>query len=274
VPARASGAQPRGPFAGPGTKLALIARGQDGLDGCEADVRALGAEALVLSCDVADAEAVEHSAQRIEQELGPIDVWVNNAMVSVFAPVIEITADEYRRVTEVTYLGVVYGTLSALRRMRPRDRGMIVQVGLALDVVRSRLPRHPQPVPPIYQPELAATAIVAAAKHPGRREWWVGAPTAVTPLGNAIAPGLGDRYLAHSGYGSQQTSTAVPPGGRANNLFEPLPGDRGAHGDFDDRAHARSLQWLATRHRRALAGAGAVLAGGALAIAATRHARV
>jgi hypothetical protein len=223
------------------------------------------------------------------------------------APVSEITAEEFRRVTEVTYLGVVYGTLSALRRMCPRDRGVVVQVGSALayrgiplqsaycaskhaiqgfteslrcelmherssvrismvqmpalntpqfDVVRTRLPRHPQPVPPIYQPEVAARAIVAAAKHPARREWWVGASTAFTMWGNAIAPGFADRYLARTGFGAQQTEEPVPTG-RPDNLFEPLAGDRGAHGDFDSKAHKHSAQWMLTRHRRALGGLGA-----------------
>lgn len=291
-------------FARRGAAIGLIARGPEALHATEAEVEKLGGRALALSTDVADADAVEAAAEMIEQRLGPIDVWVNNAMASVFAPVGEIAAEEFRRVTEVTYLGVVYGTLSALRRMRPRDRGAIVQVGSALayrgiplqsaycaskhaiqgfneslrcelmheksavrvtmvqmpalntpqfDVVRTRLPRHPQPVPPIYQPEVAARAIVAAAEHPARREWWVGAPTVIAIAGNAIAPGFGDRYLARGGYDSQQTDEPVAPD-RPSNLFEPLPGDRGAHGDFDAKAHARSLQWPATRHRRLLGG--------------------
>ena len=244
-------------------------------------------------------------------ERGSIDVWVNNAMVSVFAPTWEITAEEYARVTEVTYLGVVNGTLSALRRMRARDRGVIVQVGSALayrgiplqsaycaskhaiqgfteslrcelmheqsqvrvtmvqmpalntpqfDMVRTRLPRHPRPVPPIYQPEVAARAIVAASREPARREWWVGAPTALTLLGNALGPGFADRYLARTGFDSQQTDEPVQPG-RPDNLFEPLPGERRAHGDFDDEAKSRSVQWEWTRHRRLIAGGAGVLAG-------------
>jgi NAD(P)-dependent dehydrogenase (short-subunit alcohol dehydrogenase family) len=282
--------------------VALLARGADALAATRAEVEARGGRALVLPVDVADADAVEAAAAKVEEQLGPIDVWVNNAMVTVFAPVREIDASEYRRVTEVTYLGVVYGTLSALRRMRGRDRGVIVQVGSALayrgiplqsaycaakhaiqgfneslrcelmhedsavrvtmvqlpalntpqfDTVRTRLPRHPRPVPPIYQPELAAEAIVAAAHSPARREWWVGASTAFALLGNAVAPGVADRYLARSGYDSQQTDEQLPAG-RPDNLFEPLAGDRGARGDFDSQAHAGSAQWQLTRHRRAL----------------------
>src|SRR6185437_12778641 len=244
-------------------------------------------------------------------ERGDIDVWVNNAMASVFAPTWEITAEEFHRVTEVTYLGVVHGTLCALERMRERDRGVIVQVGSALayrgiplqsaycaskhaiqgfteslrcelmhegsgvrvtmvqfpalntpqfDMVRTRLPCHPQPVPPIYQPEVAARAIVAASREPARREWWVGASTALTLLGNALAPGFADRYLARTGFDSQQTGEPVQPG-RPDNLFEPLPGERAAHGDFDDEAKSRSVQWELTRHRRLLAGGAGVAAG-------------
>jgi NAD(P)-dependent dehydrogenase (short-subunit alcohol dehydrogenase family) len=289
-------------FAEQGASVALLARGADGLAATRADVESRGGRALELALDVADADAVEAAAATIEERLGPIDVWVNNAMVTVFAPVHEIDASEYRRVTEVTYLGVVYGTLSALRRMRGRDRGVIVQVGSALayrgiplqsaycaakhaiqgfteslrcelmhedstvrvtmvqlpalntpqfDTVRTRLPRHPRPVPPIYQPELAAEAIVTAAQSPARREWWVGASTAFTLLGNAVAPGFADRYLARSGYDSQQTREPLRAG-RPDNLFEPLPGDRGARGDFDSSAHDSSAQWPLTRHRRAL----------------------
>jgi len=304
-------------FADHGAAVALLARGRDALEGARQEVESRGARALSIPTDVADADAVEAAAQEAERELGPIDVWVNNAMTSVFAPVHEITAEEFRRVTEVTYLGFVYGTLSALRRMRERDRGVIVQVGSALayrgiplqsaycackhaiqgfteslrcelfhsgssvrvtmvqmpalntpqfDTVRTRLPRHPQPVPPIYQPEVAAEAIVAAALRPARREWWVGASTAIVMMGNAVLPGVGDRYLARTGFDSQQTNERVPPE-RPDNLFSPVPGDRGAHGDFDSKAHATSAQWQLTRHRRALAGAaiaGASLLGGAV----------
>jgi NAD(P)-dependent dehydrogenase (short-subunit alcohol dehydrogenase family) len=300
-------------FARRGAAVGLIACGPDALAATAEEVRLEGGRPLTLAADVADPDALETASEAIERELGPIDTWVNNAMTSVFAPVSEITAQEYRRVTEVTYLGVVYGTLCALRRMRLRERGVIVQVGSALayrgiplqsaycaskhaiqgfteslrselmhdgsrvrvtmvqlpalntpqfDTVRTRLPRHPQPVPPIYQPELAASAIVAAAERPGRREWWVGGSTAVTLLGNAVAPGLGDRYLARTGYEAQQTEDPVPAG-RPDNLFEPLAGDRGAHGDFDRLAHASSAQWPLTRHRRAL-GLGLALGAGSL----------
>jgi NAD(P)-dependent dehydrogenase (short-subunit alcohol dehydrogenase family) len=274
-------------------------------------VEELGARALVFTLDVADAEAVEAAAAAIEEQLGPIDVWVNNAMLSVFSPIAELSAEEIRRVTEVTYLGYVHGTLSALRRMRPRNRGVIVQVGSALafraiplqaaycaakhaiegftealrcellhdesnvrvtmvqlpalntphfSVVRTRLPRHPKPVPPIFQPELAARAIAFAAEHP-RRELWVAGSTVRALLGNKLAPGLLDRSLARNGYAAQQTEKPVEPN-RADNLAGPLPGDRGAHGIFDGEAHAQSLQLLVMTQRR-------LLTAGALAAAAT-----
>jgi NAD(P)-dependent dehydrogenase (short-subunit alcohol dehydrogenase family) len=295
-------------FADRGAHIGLIARGNDGLEGARREVEERGGKALALPLDVSDAGRVEEAAAAVERELGPIDVWVNNAMVSVFSPVREMEPEDYRRVTEVTYLGYVYGTLAALKRMLPRDRGVIVQVGSTLAYrgiplqsaycgakhaiqgfcdslrsellhdgsrvrvtrvqmpalntpqfgwVRSRLPRRPQPVPPIYQPEVAARAIVWAADHP-RREVWVGAPTVVGILGNRIAPGIGDRYLARNGYESQQYD-GLDPHDRADNLWEPVPGDHGAHGDFDERATDRSPQLWATTHRRgllALAGAG------------------
>jgi NAD(P)-dependent dehydrogenase (short-subunit alcohol dehydrogenase family) len=307
-------------FARRGVAVGLLARGHDGLSAAAEEVRAAGATALDLPTDVSDAQAVESAASAVEAELGPIDVWVNNAMVSVFAPASEISAQEYQRVTEVTYLGTVHGTSSALARMRARDRGVIVQVGSALayrgiplqsaycaakhaiqgytesvrcelmhersgvrltmvqlpalntpqfDVVRTRLPRHPQPVAPIYQPEVAARAIVAAAGHPARREWWVGGSTALTLMGNALLPGLGDRYLARTAYEAQQTDEPVEPG-RPDNLFTPLPGDRGAHGDFDASAHSHSAQWALTRHRTMALWSGAAYA---LAWAARRAAR-
>jgi NAD(P)-dependent dehydrogenase (short-subunit alcohol dehydrogenase family) len=308
-------------FARDGATVGLIARGGEALSATAAEVRSLGGEPVVLACDVADPQAVEAAAGELE-ERGSIEVWVNNAMASVFAPTWEITAEEFRRVTEVTYLGVVYGTLCALSRMRARDRGVIVQVGSALayrgiplqspycackhaiqgfteslrcelmheesrvrvtmvqlpalntpqfDTVRTRLPRHPQPVPPIYQPELAARAIVTAARQPARREWWVGVSTALTLLGNALAPGFADRYLARTGFDSQQTDEPVQPG-RPDNLFAPLPGARSTHGDFDKRAKPRSVQWELTRHRRAFAG-GAGVALGLMALGAARRKR-
>jgi NAD(P)-dependent dehydrogenase (short-subunit alcohol dehydrogenase family) len=298
-------------FARRGARIGLIARGRDGLEAARREVEELGGHALVLPLDVADAEAVEAAAAAIEEQLGPIEVWVNNAMLSVFSPIAELRAEEVRRVTEVTYLGYVHGTLSALRRMRPRDRGVIVQVASALayraiplqaaycaakhaiegfteslrcellhdeskvsvtmvqlpalntphfSVVRTRLPRHPKPVPPIFQPELAARAIVFAAEHP-RRELWIGGSTVRALLGNKLAPGLLDRYLARNGYAAQQSDKPVEPD-RADNLAGALPGDRGAHGIFDAEAHMRSLQFLAVTHRRLLA-AGAVAAAAA-----------
>jgi NAD(P)-dependent dehydrogenase (short-subunit alcohol dehydrogenase family) len=300
-------------FARTGAWLGLIARGRDGLEGARQEVEELGGQALVLSLDVADAGAVDWAAESVERELGPIDVWVNNAMVSVFSPVKEMTAEEYRRVTEVTYLGYVHGTLAALRHMLPRDRGTIVQVGSALsyrgiplqsaycaakhavqgfteslrcelihdksnvklamvhipatntpqfDWSRSRMPRRAQPVPPIYQPEVAARAIHYAAHH-DRREWTVGLITDVVLTGNAVLPGLGDWYLGKTGYDSQMTDEPEDPG-RPDNLYHPLPGDHGAHGRFDRRAHATSRQWWATRNRGWLAAAGLALAGFAL----------
>ena len=298
-------------FARRGACIGLIARGRDGLEAARREVEELGARALVFTLDVADAEAVEAVAAAIEEQLGPIDVWVNNAMLSVFSPIAELSAEEIRRVTEVTYLGYVHGTLSALRRMRPRNRGVIVQVGSALafraiplqaaycaakhaiegftealrcellhdesnvrvtmvqlpalntphfSVVRTRLPRHPKPVPPIFQPELAARAIAFAAEHP-RRELWVAGSTVRALLGNKLAPGLLDRSLARNGYAAQQTEKPVEPN-RADNLAGPLPGDRGAHGIFDGEAHAQSLQLLVMTQRR-------LLTAGALAAAAT-----
>jgi NAD(P)-dependent dehydrogenase (short-subunit alcohol dehydrogenase family) len=305
-------------FARRGARLGLIARGHDGLEATRREVEALGGQALVLPGDVADAARVEEAARRVEERLGPIDVWVNNAMASVFSPVKEMEADEYRRVADVTYLGVVHGTLAALRRMLPRDRGTIVQVGSALayraiplqsaycaakhavagfteslrtellhdgsrvhvttvhlpalntpqfDWVKSRLPRRPQPVPPIFQPEVAACAIVWAA-HQRRREVWVGGPTVRAILADRLAPGYADRRLAETGYAAQQTDELADPA-RPHNLWRPLAGDHGAHGRFDDRATPWSAQLWATRHRRSVALAGV----GAAAVAALALAR-
>src|SRR6266446_7768528 len=253
--------------------IGLIARGTDGLEAARVDVEKLGGKALVFPVDVADAEKIEEAAARVEEEFGPIDIWVNNAMVSVFSPVKEMTAEEFHRVTEVTYLGVVYGTLAALKRMLPRDRGSIVQVGSALAYrgiplqaaycgakhaiqgfteslrcellhdqsnvrvtmvqlpamntpqfswVKSRLPREPQPVPPIYQPEIGADAVLFAA-HNDRREMYVGYPTVEAIVADKIAPGFADWYLARNGYDAQQTAEPVQPD-RRDNLWEPLPG--------------------------------------------------
>ena len=302
-------------------RIGLLARGAKGLEATRRELEARGARVVAVPTDVADPDAVERAAERIESELGPIDVWVNNAMTALFARVAETQPDEFRRVTEVTYLGSVHGTLSALRRMVPRDRGVIVQVGSALAYrgiplqasycgakhalvgfveslrtelmhdgskvritmvhlpamntpqfgwVRTRIRRHPQPVPPIYQPEVAARAIVYAAEHPQRRERYVGMPTVLTILGNRVAPALLDRYLARNGIRSQLTSQPIPAG-RPDNLFEPRDRDvdQGSHGIFDDRSHPRSLQaWIAEHPVEllgAVAGVGAAAAVGAAA---------
>ncbi|HEV2764676.1 MAG TPA: SDR family oxidoreductase, partial [Pyrinomonadaceae bacterium] len=242
-------------FAREGACVGLLARGPDGLEAARREVEELGGRALVLPLDVAEAEAVERAAEAVEREFGPIDVWVNNAMVSVFSPVREMRPEEYKRVTEVTYLGYVYGTLAALKRMLPRDRGVIVQVGSALAYrgiplqsaycaakhaiqgfvdslrcelihdgsnvrvtmvqlpamntpqfswVKSRLPNRPQPVPPIYQPEVGAEAVLFAARN-DRREMYVGYPTVEAIVGDKVAPAFADKYLAKNAYDAQQT---------------------------------------------------------------------
>ena len=301
-------------FAREGAQVGLVARGRAGLDGARRDVEAAGSRALVVEADVADAQALDAAAGWVEQELGPIDVWVNNAMVTVFAPFDQIGPEEFRRVTEVTYLGFVYGTMAALKRMKPRDRGTIVQVGSALayrgiplqsaycgakhaiqgfneslrcellhdgsnvrltmvqlpalntpqfDHCRSRMPRQPQPVPPIFQPELAAAAILWAAKH-ARREVYVGGPAVEAIVGDKLASGLADRYLAKTNFEAQQTPEPADPD-RPDNLFEALAVDPGAHGRFDDRSKRRSIQWWLTSNRDAiLTAAGGVLAAAGL----------
>lgn len=298
-------------FAREGAHVGLLARGRERLEDARRDVEAAGGKALVLPVDVADAEAVERAAEDVERELGPIDVWVNNAMASVFSPVRETTAAEYRRVTEVTYLGYVYGTLAALRRMLPRDRGVIVQVGSALahrsiplqsaycaakhaimgfheslltellhdgsgvrttmvqmpamntpqfDWVKSRLPNESQPVPPIFQPEVGAEAVFHAAHHDVGRELLVGWPTLKAVFGNKFVPGYIDRRLAREGYASQQTEVPADPG-RPDNLWEPAPGDWGAHGRFDDRSKERSRELEMRLNREWLLLAGAAITG-------------
>jgi NAD(P)-dependent dehydrogenase (short-subunit alcohol dehydrogenase family) len=308
-------------FAERGDRVALLARGTAGLAAAAEDVRAAGGTPLAVPIDVADPEAVEQAADRIEAELGPIDIWVNNAMATMFAPILEITPAEYRRATEVTYLGAVWGTMAALRRMLPRDRGVIVQVGSALayraiplqapycgakhglrgftDAVRcellhdksrvaitmvhlpalntpqfswgrSRMPRHPQPVPPIFQPEVAARAVVAASENP-RREFWVGWPTIKAIVGNKIVPGLADRYLARTGYDSQQMDEHGTAR-RYDNLFAPADEEQdfGPHGIFDDRARPSSMMLKLTLHRRWLLLGSGVAAGAVAWIAARR----
>lgn len=302
-------------FAREGASIGLIARGHDGLEGAKRDAEAHGGKGLILPADVADADAVERAAARAEDELGPIDVWVNVAMTSVFSPVIEMKPEEYKRVIEVNYLGYVYGTLAALKRMLPRDRGRIIQVGSALAYrgipmqsaycaskhaiqgfvdslraelvhdgsrvnvcmiqmpgmntpqfgwVKSRLPKKAQPMEPIYQPEVAADAIVFASRH-DRREMHVGYSTLLAVFGNKICPWFIDRYLGRTGVEGQQTSETENPG-REHNLFQPLPGDHGAHGAFDARAKSRSPQLWASKHRAPIALGGlTLLAAGLLA---------
>jgi short-subunit dehydrogenase len=297
-------------------RVALIARGTDGLQQAADEMRAAGSEAMILPLDVADAGAVLRAADTVAGEWGGIDVWVNDAMLSVFSPFEQMTPQEYRRVTEVTYLGTVHGTLAALRHMRPADAGVIIQIGSALayrsiplqsaycgakaavrgftdslrcelihdrsqvsvtmlqlpavntpqfDVVRSRLPRHPRPVPPIYQPEIVARAVGYAADHPSR-EMWIGFSARKAIVGNWLFPGLLDHYLARTCYEAQQTPWPISPD-RPDNLDSPLPGDRGAHGNFDpqSRAHSPGL-WLRT-HRVGLAAAGAALAAAGVVVA-------
>ncbi len=296
-------------FARRGARIGLVARNEERLETAKREVEELGGAAIVLPTDVADAEAVEAAAAATENAFGAIDIWVNDAMTSVFSPVKEMTPAEYKRVTEVTYLGYVYGTLAALKRMLPRDRGAIVQVGSALayrgiplqsaysaakhaiqgfndllrsellhdksgvtvtmvqmpalntpqfDWVKSRLPHQAQPVPPIFQPEVAARAIVWAAYH-HPRELYVGGSTLKAILGNKLLPGLGDWYLSRTGFQSQQTQQPRDPE-RPNNLWESVPGDYGAHGRFDERS-ADSSSFLQLReHWKWVAALGAGLA--------------
>jgi NAD(P)-dependent dehydrogenase (short-subunit alcohol dehydrogenase family) len=305
-------------FAAEGARIGLIARPSERLQAAAREVKERGGTGLALGADVADAEQLEAAAERVERELGPIDVWVNNAMVTVFARFSDITPAEFKRVTEVTYLGAVYGTMAALRRMLPRNRGRIIQVGSALayrsiplqsaycgakhaiagftdslrtelihdgknihltmvqlpamntpqfNWCRSKLPRHPQPVPPIFQPEVAADVIVWAS-HRQRREVFVGAPTVIAIEGNKIAPGFADKYLGRTGFDSQQTSEPADPD-RPDNLFEPVAADFGAHGIFDHEAREWDAEVWLTKHKRSAAVAG-VAALGALALALSR----
>lgn len=302
-------------FARRGASIGLLARGRAGLEAARGDVENAGGRGVILQADVANAEQVEAAAATLEQTCGPIDVWVNNAMVSVFSPVILTMPDEFRRVSEVTYLGVVHGTLSALRRMLPRDRGIVIQVGSALayrgiplqsaycaakhavqgfcdslrselihdgsrvrltmvqlpalntpqfDWVKSRLPRKAQPVPPVFQPEVAADAIVWASEH-DRREIFVGLPTVEAILGDKLVPWAADRYLAAAGYAAQQTDDPETPM-RPDNLWSPVDDDRdyGANGRFDAHAQTRSGQLWMTEHRTLVGTAVLLLAGVAI----------
>jgi NAD(P)-dependent dehydrogenase (short-subunit alcohol dehydrogenase family) len=307
-------------FARHGAHVGLLARGAGRLEDARREVEAAGGRAVAVPTDVADAEAVEAAAARVEEALGPIDVWVNNAMTTVFAPVHEMTAAEYRRVTEVTYLGYVHGTLAALRRMQPRDRGCVVQVGSALayrsiplqsaycaakhaivgftDSLRSelihdgshvrvtavhmpalntpqfswcksRMPRKPQPVPPIFQPEVGARAVYWAAHH-DRRELLVGWPTLKAVWAQKVIPGWLDRYLAKNAWDGQMYD-GPRPADAPIDLWEPVPGHQGAHGAFDDRAREASAELWATTHAAWLGVAAAGAAG--LAVAAVKARR-
>jgi NAD(P)-dependent dehydrogenase (short-subunit alcohol dehydrogenase family) len=286
-----------------GYDVAILARGWPGLDGALADVKAAGQRGLCLSVDVADGQAVDEAAEQVERELGPIDVWVNNAFVGFLAPFEQVSLDEFHRVTDVTYHGQVHGTMAALKRMRPRDRGVIIQVGSALAFrgiplqsaycgakhaivgftesvitelghdrshvkvcmvhlpalntpqfswVLNKMPKHPMPVPPIYQPEVAGRAIAYLADHP-RRTMWVGETTCLTILGNKVAPWLLDKYLARTGYEAQQDEKRSVESMDPPNLFDPVPVDHGAHGVFDNQSHEHSPQTWATMHRGAVA---------------------
>ena len=304
-----------------GAKVGLIARGRERLESAQREIEQNGGTAAIAVADVSDPQALERATLELEARLGQIDAWVNNAMAAVLAEVADTSPEEFKRVTEVTYLGSVNGTGIALRRFLPRNQGTIVQVGSALsrrgiplqasycgakhalegfleslraemrhrgarvhislvqlpgvntpqfDWVRTRLRRHPQPVPPIFQPEVAARAIADAVERP-RREIWVGAPTVMTIIGNRIAPWFVDRYLARTNIKAQQTGEIIPAD-RPDNLFGPPPGDPGAHGVFDDQAKPTSMQYELNRHRRAIAAAGtAAAAGAAAAVAIARR---
>ena len=294
-------------FAEEGAQIGLIARGQERLDAAVSEVVDRGGRALACPADVADADAVEHAAAQIEDAFGPIDVWINAAMVTVFSPFAEMTADEFRRVTEVTYLGYVHGTMAALKRMVGRNSGTIVQIGSALayrsiplqsaycgakhaivgftdsirsellhnrskvklsvvqlpavntpqfDWARNKLSKRPQPLPPIYQPEVVADAVRNVVNHP-RRELWLGWSAVKAIAGQKVAPWLLDRILAHQAYSGQQSDE--PAEERQNNLYHPVPGDAGAHGRFDQKATAKSTELWIVKNTPMLAVAASVV---------------
>jgi NAD(P)-dependent dehydrogenase (short-subunit alcohol dehydrogenase family) len=301
-------------FAKRGASVSLIARNPEALNAAKEECEALGGKALALPTDVSDSGAVEAAASRVEEEFGPIDIWVNDAMVSVFSPVKEMEASDYKRVTDVLYLGFVHGTLAALRRMLPRDRGTIIQIGSALsyrsiplqsaycackhaingftdslrcelhhdnsnvkltavhmpamnttqfDWVKNRMPNNPQPVPPIFEPELTAEVVVAAglAKQP-RREYWVGSPTVMAIVGQKFIPGLLDWYLGKTGYKSQQIPNDPKDPDTPDNLYSYVPGTHSTRGKFTDRSSATSAEIFASLHL------GAVALGAAVALTA------
>lgn len=307
-------------FAENGYDVGLIARGKDGLEAAKKEVEQRGRKAAYVIADVSDAEAIYAAADTIETALGEIKVWVNNAMNSVFSPVIEMLPEEYKRVTDVTYLGQVYGTLAALKKMQPRDRGSIVLVGSALayrgiplqsaycaakhacqgffdslrtelmhdksnvkismvhlpalnttqfEFVKSRLPNKPKPMGTIYQPEIAADAILFAAENE-RREIMVGFPTLKAVVGNKVAPWYADMVLAENGYKGQQTLEPEDPN-RQDNLWEPLPGDHGAHGDFGDQAKTFSPELWASKNRMYILGASLAALGVFLGVRASQN---
>jgi len=305
-------------FAKRGAHVGLLARGQEGLDDAAREVESFGGRALAVPTDVADHRQVEAAAQRVEEHFGDIDVWVNDAMATVFARFVDTEPEEFKRATEVTYLGAVYGTMAALKRMSARNRGTIVQVGSALSYraiplqaaycgskfgirgftdsirtelrhdkskvhitmvqlpgvnttqfnwCRSKLAKHPMPVPPIYQPEIPAEAVYWAAHH-RRRELWVGYSAVQAILGNKIAPSFADWYLARTGFDGQQIEDMPVGPERPDNLYEPVPGLAATHGMFDDQAKTSSPQlWTAT-HRPLVAGVAAGIAAAGAAAAA------
>lgn len=311
-------------FAKRGAALGLIARNPEALAAAKAECEALGARTAVMAVDVANAEKVDEAAGRLEKELGPIDVWVNNAMVTVLSPVREMEAEDFRRVTEVLYLGFVHGTMAALKRMLPRNQGSIVQIGSALSYrsiplqaaycaakhaingftdslrcelihddsavrlttvqmpamnttqfgwMKNRMPKQPQPVPPIFQPEVAARAVVKAglARNPCR-EYWVGSSTILSILGQRIAPGLLDRYLGKTGYDSQQIADQPTDPAAPDNLHQYVPGTHSARGKFDDKAKGSSFEVQLSLHPYAglLVASGLIAAGVAASLAVKR----
>ncbi len=309
-------------FADRGAHIALLARGQDGLEGAKRDVEERGGKAIVIVTDVSKHKQVDAAAEQAERELGEIDVWVNNAMVSEYAPVWEITPDEYRHITEVTYLGQVYGTMAALKYMMPRNRGVIVHVGSALahrsiplqsgycgakhaiygfmeslrcelihkkinvhvtmvslpgvnttqfSWTRNKMPKKPQPVGPIFQPEIAADAIVFAT-HAHRKEILLGFPTVEAVLGERVNSEVLDHYIADTAWnGAQRPEDADPDA--PNNFWHPLPGDHGAHGPFDDRAKTFSSQLWMNKNRKGIAAValGAAMLTGAAVLLGKRN---
>src|SRR4051812_43904909 len=310
-------------FARDRAAIALIARDREGLEAARKEVENAGGKALVLPIDIADADAVENAAQAAEEALGPIDIWINDAMTTVFAYFDQIAPEEFERATRVTYLGAVWGTQAALKRMLPRNRGTIVQVGSALayrgiplqsaycgakhamkgffeslrtelrhkgsavhmtmvqlpglntpqfEHCRTKMPNVPQPVAPVFQPEVAADAIHYAAHH-RRRELWVGLPTVYTILGNKIAPWFAEWYLARSAVKGQQTDQPLGEDVREGNLFDAPHRDDGARGPFDDKPHDRSIQLILSKHRALAGAAAAVGVGTATAVAAAASRR-